>query len=355
MASRTRKAEGFNLSFIDVMSCGLGAVILVLILVEYKTELPDEQLNALIVELAQAQDQTKTQGQSVAELQQQAAARSEDLRASISRLQDIRNNTAAQEALNESLKKLVDSLQQKVASKTPEPDPVPVSGKRHENYLLGLKVEGRRIVFLIDSSASMADERLIDIIRYKVSSRAARSKAPKWKRTRRVAEWLVARVPVTSEYMMIRFADKAKVVGGPGWKKGGDAADAALVKSALAKAVPEGGTDLENAVNAMHRKAGGFTDVYVVTDGLPTQGRVKGGKKIASLFSGCVSIIGRATSISGECRSRLLRKVVSDYKAKAKVNVILLPIEGDPLASYAFWRWTSSTGGLLISPETSWP
>jgi hypothetical protein len=38
-----------------------------------------------------------------------------------------------------------------------------------------------------------------------------------------------------------------------------------------------------------------------------------------------------------------------------KVNVILLPIEGDPQASPEFWNWTASTGGLLISPAESWP
>ena len=41
-----------------------------------------------------------------------------------------------------------------------------------EDYLLGLKVEGRRIAILIDRSASMTDERLIDIIRRKVRTDA---------------------------------------------------------------------------------------------------------------------------------------------------------------------------------------
>ena len=329
------------------MSCGLGAIILVLILVEYKTELPDDQTGALNTELEQLQTQTGAQKQSLTELRQQVVTRAAELRRSIDRLRELRAGITSQKARNASLKR-------QRTPKPSEPDPVPVPRKRQENYLLGLKVEGRKIVFLVDTSASMADERLIDIIRHKVSSPAARRGAPKWRRTRRVAEWLVARVPEGSEYMLISFAEKAKVVGKAGWRKGGDPAAAASLRSALLKTSPEGGTNLDAAIDLMRRKARGFTDVYIVTDGLPTQGG-GGGSRIASLFSGCASIIGRATSISGECRARLLQRVVSDYKAAARVNVILLPLEGDPLAAYAFWNWASSTGGLMISPETSWP
>ncbi|RLA22020.1 MAG: VWA domain-containing protein, partial [Gammaproteobacteria bacterium] len=33
-----RKTEGFNLAFLDIMSCGLGAIILVFMLVKYNAE-----------------------------------------------------------------------------------------------------------------------------------------------------------------------------------------------------------------------------------------------------------------------------------------------------------------------------
>ena len=39
---KVRKAEdGFNLAFLDVMACGLGAVILIFILVDFKAFTPD--------------------------------------------------------------------------------------------------------------------------------------------------------------------------------------------------------------------------------------------------------------------------------------------------------------------------
>ena len=36
-----------------------------------------------------------------------------------------------------------------------------------------------------------------------------------------------------------------------------------------------------------------------------------------------------------------------------KIDIILLPVEGD-LASPEMWKWTSDTGGILISQQ-SWP
>jgi virulence-associated protein VapD len=59
-----------------------------------------------------------------------------------------------------------------------------------ETYLLGLKVEGQKIALLVDSSASMTNEKLIDIIKTKNSSNKNKQQAKKWLRTKKVVEWL---------------------------------------------------------------------------------------------------------------------------------------------------------------------
>ena len=347
-----RKAAGFNVAFLDVMSCGLGAVILVFMLVKFKVESPEIQSSALNAELVELQDKNQKTSQSSDRLKTQMSTLNANLAGLVARFKSIQNRIATQKSVNESLKKqIADLKKEEVSPQSSAPAPIPVSGKRLQDYFLGLKVEGRKIVMLIDSSASMMDERLVDIIKYKVSSPAQRIKAPKWERTRRIVEWLVARTPPESEYMVIRFAEDAKVVGGGGWKKGADPADAVAVTQGFSKIIPGGGTNLGIAVEAMRRKAKGFTDVYIVTDGLPTQSS----KKLSSLFAGCSSIVGRGTTISGECRVKLFKQVISDYKESAKVNLVLLPLEGDPFASAAFWQWASRTKGMLISPETSWP
>jgi hypothetical protein len=37
------------------------------------------------------------------------------------------------------------------------------------------------------------------------------------------------------------------------------------------------------------------------------------------------------------------------------VNVILLPMEGDPLAPGAFWTLARRTNGAFLSPARDWP
>ena len=334
------------------MSCGLGAVILIFMLVKFKTELPEDLSGALSAELSQLQGQNAQTRRDVGKLHSQASEQNTKIAALSAELRGIQSNIAAQQVSNQSLEKQIADLRKReITVPHTQPAAVPVSGKRPQNYLLGLKVEGEKIVILIDASASMMDERLIDIIKYKISSPAKRAKTPKWQRTKRIVEWLVARVPAGSEYKVIRFAEKATVISGSNWRKGADPADAAAVKIALAKTVPGGGTNLDAAMEVMRRHAKGFSNVYIVTDGLPT----KGNKKLSGFFSGCASIVGRGTTINGKCRAKLLERIVSDYAERAAVNVILLPLEGDPFASAIFWNWTAETQGLLISPEASWP
>ena len=334
------------------MSCGLGAVILILMLVKYQSEQPDLQSSALQADIAILETQNQQSQQSVETLQNQ----SDGMRARIKKLNaqllgivaDINAKKDAQRSLQSQLATL-----QPQADSSPQapPAPVPVVNKNVEDYLLGLKVEGRKIVILVDSSASMMEERLIDIIRRKVSSAQERQQSPKWQRTLRIIEWMLVKVPADSDYQLIRFAEKATVVGGGGWKKGGDAKGISATLAEFKKVLPGGGTNLHAAMSLMRKAASGFTNVYLVTDGLPTLGK----PRFSSYFSACASIVGQAKKISGKCRLKLLDNIVSSYKERASVNVVLLPLEGDSGAAGAFWRWTIASDGLLISPESSWP
>ena len=353
MKNLRKRSEGFNISFLDVMACGLGAVILVLMLVKYQSELPDTQSSALQVDIATLEQQNQQLQEAVAKLQKQVGETQAELTQLdtqfLSLVQQINTKKDAQSSLKSQMAKL--QAQADALPPVP-PAPVPVVNKSLEDYLLGLKVEGRKIVILVDSSASMTEERLIDIIRYKVAPEKERQQAPKWQRTLRIVEWLVARVPPGSEYKVIYFAEKAELAGGTDWKQGADPKDAATVLTDLSDIAPEGGTNLQAGVALMQKSAAGFSNVYLITDGTPTQGKLRG---IGATFSGCLSITGKATKISGKCRQRLLDAVIQSYRKNAPVNVILLPIEGASGAAGAFWRWTVKSAGLLISPDTSWP
>ena len=217
---------------------------------------------------------------------------------------------------------------------------------------MGLKVEGRRIAVLIDSSASMTDEKLLDIIKRKNGSAAGKKRGPKWLRTRKTVRWLLARAPKTSQLTVISYNASVKSLGQANWLKVDNATTLATLYSELDAIVPEGATNLQKGLQAVSGR--GATDLYVITDGLPTVGE----SRYASLnpFASCSSLLGKSSTISGECRIKLFRQTIKDTNLSGvKVNVILLPIEGDPDAVNEYWGWAALSGGLMISPAVNWP
>ncbi|MEP4379820.1 MAG: vWA domain-containing protein [Alphaproteobacteria bacterium] len=334
------------------MSCGLGAIILVLMLVKLDTDKVSAESDRLREDLARLEaTETDLAARITALLRDKAvgaeavAARAAELarlQAELAREQDrIAASQSAARALEETI----------TAIEIPEkPDVIETRPTGSENYIVGLRVEGARIGVLVDASASMTDEVLIDVIRRKNMADAAKQAGPKWQRTRRVVNWFLARVPERSDVQVIAFNDQARPLGAV--VNGGDAAGLGRVLRDLDAVVPAGPTNLAAGLTSL--AAFRPTDVYLITDGLPTAGT--GGYRSLNPFSNCSALWGGATSISGACRVRLVRHTISNAGlGNARVNVVLLPIEGDPQASHEFWNWTAATDGILISPATSWP
>ncbi|HAS23650.1 MAG TPA: VWA domain-containing protein, partial [Idiomarina loihiensis] len=76
---RPRQAgDGFNLSFLDVMACGLGAVILIFILIDFKAFTPDpsEEKEKLEQELAASMDEQQRLKKSIDEINDKIALES---------------------------------------------------------------------------------------------------------------------------------------------------------------------------------------------------------------------------------------------------------------------------------------
>ena len=221
-----------------------------------------------------------------------------------------------------------------------------------EEYLIGLKVKGERIGILLDTSSSMTDEILIDVIRRKNATDKEKQSGPKWQRTKKIITWLLARLPPESEFVVLGFGDKAVGLSKTGWGSSKNSVAIESVVQSLNDIVPEGATNLQAGLNRMSALAP--TNLYLITDGLPTRG--SSNYRLSNLFSGCTSLTGALKTITGECRVKLFRDTVSKVNLESVVvNVILLPIEGDPEAAKEFWAWASHTGGLLMSPARSWP
>jgi hypothetical protein len=59
--------------------------------------------------------------------------------------------------------------------------------------------------------------------------------------------------------------------------------------------------------------------------------------------------------VDGRERLKLYSDAVSKLPRDMPVNVIMFPMEGDPMAAAAFWNLARSTGGSYLSPSRDWP
>lgn len=353
-----RKTESFNLAFLDIMSCGLGAIILVFMLVKFnsgnassveKSRIQEEILEITEQEVSLKKLLLTTQG-----LNDERSGNIDALRLQIKKINDTLEKI---KSINKSKQLELSSLEKKL-KETPVQGSNDFAQDKHvgeEEYLLGLKVEGSHIGFLLDSSASMTAEKLIQIIRLKSSPDRLKQKGAKWLRSKKVMRWLIARLPSSAKASVVAFNHKARFMGDSPWFSGNNSSEIEKVYSSIDKIVPTGATNLQKGLEKIKSLSPSITDLYIITDGLPTAGT----SNYASLnpFSQCSSLLGKSSNISGDCRKQLFGQSVIDanLNPSVKVNVILLPLEGDPEAAPAFWEWTSYTGGLLISPAPSWP
>jgi len=206
---RRRRSEGFNLAFLDIMSCGLGAIVLVFMLVKFNVSDSNAEANNLIGETKNLETQQVELQQTLDQLRNTSQSEAERIKNLKAKLAQIKQELSKKES------SLADKKGQLAALKS-DISASPIANKEdlieddrggEENYLIGLKVEGRRIAVLIDSSASMTDEKLLNIIKRKNSSVQNRKQAPKWLRTKKTVRWVLARAPKSSQLGVIAFND----------------------------------------------------------------------------------------------------------------------------------------------------
>ena len=352
---RRRDNEGFSLAFLDIMSCGLGAIVLVFMLVKHNID--KSWIETSMVEA----DLTRLE-QEATDLRRAIGASRADLFRSVQQIEEVSPELTAseksikrQQALASKQQSELDELKRSIETIQPPkpPDVVENENIGEQQYLIGLSVEGQRIAILVDASASMTDQQLIEVIKRKANSDAVKQKGPKWERTKRIVGWLLARLPEDSEVAVVGFNSKAYWLTGKSWQPSKSGQALGKIVTELDNVVPTGPTNLEVGLRAISDLRP--TNVYFITDGLPTSG--SSSYKSLNPFAQCSSLWGSASTISGECRARLFRHTVSTSRLDnaVPVSVILLPLEGDPVAPAEFWAWTAATGGLLMTPTVGWP
>ena len=82
------------------------------------------------------------------------------------------------------------------------------TGDGQRQYLTGIQLGGENVLILIDSSASMLDESIVNIIRRRNMQEDLKRQAPKWQRTTAIAQWVIANLPLNADFQVWSFNDE---------------------------------------------------------------------------------------------------------------------------------------------------
>lgn len=359
MRRKRRDVPVFGLSFLDCICCGFGAAVLLFMLVDHaridrnltdnsemiaKVDVLEDQLlddkqdilamRAALDDTVDATENASKEAQRLRELIEQLKSEAPDGEAAATtreaKIQQLQDELLALESRVQAMR---------AASKDASGDSQrTVAGEGRRQYLEGLDVSGRHILILVDTSASMLSETIVDAVRRRNMDDARKQGAPKWRRTVATLDWLTAQIEPTAKFQVIGFAQTARGLLGPAtqWL---DAAKLDDAVQALRKTSPGGGTNLSAAFAAIGELSPAPDNVYLITDGLPTQGRSGAG----------------SGSVSGKQRVAYFQDALAALPRGVPVNTILLPMEGDPRASSLYWGLAQLSSGSLLVPSKDWP
>jgi hypothetical protein len=362
MAKR-RETNIFSLSFLDVMSCGFGAVVLIFLIINHATErevkvinqdllaeirLLDyqvqngerdlvelrEELEALLRRVSESDQKLIDTETSIDDSVDDLARLSENSMASIESLEELKSDIETREEELERLRAL-EAVNDGSSVRS-------VVGEGDRQYLTGMKIGGKNILIALDSSATMLDDNIVNVIRRRNMNDDRKRMSPKWQRAVRTVEWIAAQMPLDASFQIYGFNQEVESLLDQGlgeWVELGEGRDLDKALTNLKERIPQKGTSLIKLVDSINSLSPPPDNVYLIIDSLPTQGLRP----------------PRRATVSGRERLDHFEDAINRMPAQVPVNVILFPMEGDPLASAAYWNLARTSGGSFLSPSRDWP
>ena len=349
---KKRRNIAFSLSFLDIMACGFGAVTLLFLILRHNaTEIqtPDVRLSTevdlLQMDIRQAEAKKTQLLNSLEEITLELVEAQGLSDRVLTDLQETEKSIQADPNDLDKLRRQVEQLEDETAQmeEVEFGDKVrEFLGDGNRQYLTGLKLGGERVLILVDGSASMLADTVVNAVRRRNMDDAQKKQSPKWQWTLRTVEWLVAQLPASSRFQIYVFNTEAQaaLTGSEGeWL---DAADSLAMEDAIAglkQYSPGSGTSLTNGFGAIADFENRPDNVFLLTDGLPTQGKNP----------------PRKYMVSGEQRRKHFLAAIKEFPRGVPLNTILFPMEGDPEAAALFWQTALNTNGAFIAPSRDWP
>jgi hypothetical protein len=351
IAAKRRETEVFSLAFLDCICCGFGAVLLVFILsVSQKLNIDKSTIDDMKARVERAERDAALSQQDLDRLAKVLAAAQLEL-------DDINaKNTQDQLKLSDRQRELLLMLQQTGAMKdalatllgekknlpTEDHAPIPIPNIDRRQYLTGVKLQGKYLVFLVRMSGSMLDETIDAASARLADTDDKKREAPKWQRTVQALEWMLATLEPETNFQVLFFNDETVPIlptRADEWFNVKDRATMAEIVKKLHTLVPQGGANLERAFTTVRYLQRLPDTIVLFTDGLPT-------KSDSFVTDG---------DVGEEQRIRFFQAAIKQLPPRIPVSTIMFPMSGDPSAPALFWELANASRGALVSPSKEWP
>ncbi len=350
--ARKRRNIAFSLSFLDIMACGFGAVTLLFLILRHNAVeiiTPDIKLAAevdlLQMDIREAEEDRVQLLNSIEKIKLELAEAQGLSKRVITDLEEQERSIQSDPNDLDKLRLQVEQLEEETAQmeEVEFGDKVrEFQGDGNRQYLTGLKLGGERVLILVDGSASMLADTVVNAVRRRNMEDEQKKQSPKWQWTLRTVEWLLAQLPPSSRFQVYMFNTEASaaIPGTEGeWLDAADSLDLEQAVAATKQFSPGSGTSLSNAFGAITDFEDRPDNLFLLTDGLPTQGKNPPKKYM----------------VSGAQRRKHFATAMAEFPPGVPINTILFPMEGDPEAAGLFWQTALNTKGAFIAPSRDWP
>ena len=368
--------SGFGLAFLDVLCCGLGAAVLLFLIVKHE---PPALVFDLVSKMLSSQSQIY-QEESVA-LQKSIQAEQSEIEFLESEIKEISaewkgfakessrfvNNYLSLKREIEKYKSQSETfklaLELSAEESRVKDGPKVDSSYSPQGAIEGIQLNGiDRVVILFDTSASMLHQSLVEIIRLRISNDKIKKQAKKWKQGIASLNWGIEAISENMRYKVLTYSDKTFELNGKlaqttniKWDlKTKEIPDFVAIQNQVNQLVPGRGTNLASALDAVTGLIPRPKKILIITDGLPSlmpgeeRERLRGCPKRAKR---------RSNLIDGSCRLSVAIASVEPLSrtlARVPVDVILFPLDGDRDAVRFYSLVSSISSGRLLTPSKDW-
>jgi hypothetical protein len=353
------------MSFLDCMSCGFGAVILFFMIInaqvretteqdptdlmaetkKIEVEILEGRKNLVLAKntMEQLTDETETAegqiAQIIALIEQMRAELAQYDSETLAKIERVEQLQTDIETLQEEVKRLL-ALAEDQESEGNKLRAFKGEGDRQ--YLTGLKLGGQRTLILVDRSASMLDDTIVNIIRRRNMAEADKLQAVKWRQAVASVDWLTAQFQPGSKFQIYMYNTEAVPVikGSAGvWLSADDSTQLDEAVRTLRKTVPEKGTNMLAAYEVASSLKPYPDNIILIADGLPT----------------VEDLTDTRRTVSSRERTNMHFRAIRELPSGVPVNIFLYPLEGDYEAPILYWLLAFRSGGSFISVSRDWP